>query len=56
LAWPLASVLFSSRVAGFEDYPGPTGALGAVIALLMWLSATIIIVGVELNSEDERRR
>lgn len=57
VAWFLGSVLFSGYVASFEDYNKTYGALGAVIALLMWmwLSATIILVGAELNSETERQ-
>lgn len=57
VAWLLGSVLFSWYVASFEDYNKTYGALGAVIALLMWmwLSATIILVGAELNSEAERQ-
>jgi len=57
VAWLLGSVLFSWYVASFEDYNKTYGALGAVIALLMWmwLSATIILVGAELNSETERQ-
>lgn len=57
VAWLLASILFSWYVASFEDYNKTYGALGAVIALLMWmwLSATIILVGAELNSETERQ-
>ncbi len=57
IAWLLGSVLFSWYVASFEDYNKTYGALGAVIALLMWmwLSATIILVGAELNSEAERQ-
>ncbi|MCU4180146.1 YihY/virulence factor BrkB family protein [Bosea sp. BH3] len=57
VAWLLGSVLFSWYLASFEDYNKTYGALGAVIALLMWmwLSATIILVGAELNSEAERQ-
>lgn len=57
VAWLLGSVLFSWYVASFEDYNKTYGALGAVIALLMWmwLSSTIILVGAELNSETERQ-
>lgn len=57
IAWLLGSILFSWYVASFEDYNKTYGALGAVIALLMWmwLSATIILVGAELNSETERQ-
>ncbi len=56
-AWLLGSLLFSWYVASFEDYNKTYGALGAVIALLMWmwLSATIVLVGAELNSETERQ-
>lgn len=56
-AWLIGSVLFSWYVASFEDYNKTYGTLGAVIALLMWmwLSATIILVGAELNSEAERQ-
>lgn len=57
ISWLLASALFSWYVASFEDYNKTYGALGAVIALLMWmwLSATIILVGAEINSEAERQ-
>lgn len=56
-AWLTGSLLFSWYVASFEDYNKTYGTLGAVIALLMWiwLSATIILVGAELNSEAERQ-
>ena len=57
VAWLIGSILFSWYVASFEDYNKTYGTLGAVIALLMWmwLSATIILVGAELNSEAERQ-
>jgi membrane protein len=57
IGWLLGSLLFSWYVANFEDYNKTYGALGALIGLLtwMWLSATIVLVGAELNSETERQ-
>jgi membrane protein len=57
VAWLLGSLLFSWYVANFEDYNKTYGALGALIGLLtwMWLSAIIVLVGAELNSETERQ-
>jgi len=57
VSWLAASVIFSWYVANFEDYNKTYGAIGAVIGLLtwMWLSATIVLVGAELNSETERQ-
>ncbi len=56
-AWLMASALFSWYVANFEDYNKTYGTLGAVVGLLMWmwLSATIVLIGAELNSEAERQ-
>ncbi len=56
-AWLIGSALFSWYVANFEDYNETYGTLGAVVALMMWLwlSATIILIGAELNSESERQ-
>lgn len=49
------SMLFSWYAANFADYNGTYGSLGAVIGFMtwMWLSATIILVGAELNAEIE---
>ncbi len=57
VGWLVASLLFSWYVANFEDYNKTYGTIGAVIGLLtwMWLSATIVLVGAELNSEAERQ-
>ncbi|WP_197279781.1 YihY/virulence factor BrkB family protein [Bosea sp. AAP35] len=57
VTWLVASLLFSWYVANFEDYNATYGTVGAVIGLLtwMWLSATIVLVGAELNSEAERQ-
>lgn len=57
VAWVAGSILFSWYVANFEDYNKTYGTIGAVIGLLtwMWLSATILLVGAELNAETERQ-
>ena len=52
----ITSVLFSWYAANFANYNETYGSLGAVIALMMWLwlAATIVLVGAEVNSEIER--
>ncbi|WP_187640083.1 YihY/virulence factor BrkB family protein [Bosea sp. F3-2] len=57
IAWLAGSMLFSWYVANFEDYNKTYGAVGVVIGLLtwMWLSATIVLIGAELNAEAERQ-
>lgn len=51
------SMLFSWYAANFGKFNETYGSLGAVIAFMtwMWLSATIVMVGAELNSEIERK-
>jgi membrane protein len=57
IGWLVASLAFSWYAENFEDYNKTYGAIGAVIGLLtwMWLSATIVLIGAELNSETERQ-
>jgi membrane protein len=57
VSWLAGSLLLSWYVANFEDYNKTYGTIGAVIGLLtwMWLSATIVLIGAELNSESERQ-
>jgi len=45
------------RMDHFGDYGATYGSLGAAIGLMMWMwmSATIVLYGAELNSEIERR-
>jgi membrane protein len=55
--WILVSVGFASYVASFASYGKTYGALGGVIALMMWfyLSSFTIVIGAEINAEMERQ-
>lgn len=57
LLWLITSILFSLYVSNFGSYNATYGALGAVIILLLWfqLTAYIILLGAEINSESERQ-
>lgn len=57
IIWMAASMGFSWYVANFGEYDKTYGTVGAVIGLMMWMwiSATIILVGAELNAESERQ-
>lgn len=52
-----SSYLFSWYAANFADYNETYGSLGAVVLLMMWLwiNATVVLIGAELNAELERR-
>jgi membrane protein len=54
----LLSMLFSFYAASLGKFNETYGSLGAAIALLtwLWLSATIIMLGAELNAEMDRRK
>ncbi len=53
--WLLASLGFSFYVQNFGSYDKTFGPLATVVVLLMWLyiSAFVVIVGAEVNSELE---
>lgn len=53
--WLLGSGLFSLYISNFSNYDETYGALAGVIVVLLWLflSAFIVILGAELNSEME---
>ena len=53
----VVSGLFSWYVANFSDDNATYGSLGATIGLMtwLWITATLIIVGAEVNSEIEHQ-
>lgn len=57
LLWLLLTLGFGFYVANFGSYDATYGSLGAVVVLLTWLylSAYILLLGAELNSELERQ-
>jgi membrane protein len=58
LLWILASAAFAFYVANFSSYNETYGALGGVIAFMVWLWITniAVLLGAELNAELERER
>ena len=56
-AWLAATLGFGFYVSNFGNYNATYGSLGAVIVFLTWLylSAYIVLLGAELNSEIETR-
>ena len=57
LLWTVGSIGFSIYVRNFANYNATYGSLGAVIIMLfwLWLSAFIVLLGAELNSEMEHQ-
>jgi membrane protein len=55
--WILTSISFSWYVSSFGSYDRNYGALGAIIGFMtwIWLSATVILIGAELNAEMEHQ-
>jgi membrane protein len=55
LLWVLASIGFSIYVNSFGNYNKTYGALAGIIILMFWLylTAVIVLVGAELNTEME---
>jgi membrane protein len=53
--WLVGSLLFSYYVNNFGNYNEMYGSFAAVIILLLWffLTAYIILLGAEINSEME---
>jgi membrane protein len=57
ILWLVVSMLFSWYAGNFGNYNKTYGSLGAVIAFMVWtwLSATIVLMGGELNAEIEHQ-
>ncbi|HVG47293.1 MAG TPA: YihY/virulence factor BrkB family protein [Rubellimicrobium sp.] len=57
ILWLIGSVVFAIYVQNFGAYNETFGALGGVIVLLtwLWLSAFIVLMGAEVDSEIERQ-
>ena len=57
LLWIGGSALLSYYLSNFANYSATYGSLGAAIGLMMWmwLSASTVLFGAELNSEIERQ-
>lgn len=55
--WLLATIGFAFYVSNFGSYNATYGSLGAVVVFLTWmyLSAYVVLMGGELNSELERQ-
>lgn len=58
LLWLVASIAFQIYASNFGTYNETYGSLGAIVVMLLWLwiSATVVLVGAEINSVLERRR
>ncbi len=57
VAWVVGSAAFSYYVSHFGNYDKTYGSLGAAVGFLtwVWLSATIVLIGAELNAETEQQ-
>jgi membrane protein len=57
VGWLVVSVAFSYYAAHFGSYNRTYGTLGAAIGFMtwLWLSATIVLVGAELDAEMEHQ-
>jgi membrane protein len=57
VAWIGASFLFSWYLGRFNSYNATYGSLGAVAAMMMWLwiSASLVLLGAQLNAEIEHQ-
>jgi membrane protein len=55
--WIIVSAGFAWYVGSFATYGKTYGALGGIIALLVWfyLTSLVVVIGAEINSEMERQ-
>jgi membrane protein len=58
VVWLVASAAFAFYVANFGSYNKTYGALGGVVAFLVWLwiSNVALLLGAEFNARSERSR
>jgi membrane protein len=58
LLWIAASIGFQIYVSNFGSYNETYGSLAAIVIMLLWLwiSATVVLVGAEINAVLEGRR
>lgn len=56
-AWIAMSILFSYYLGHFGNYAATYGSLATIAGLMMWLwlSALVVLIGIELNAELEKR-
>jgi membrane protein len=50
------SATFSLYLGHVANYTASYGALSAVIGLMMWISAVIVLIGAKLNAELNKSR
>jgi membrane protein len=57
IGWLIVSIAFSYYAAHFGSYNKTYGTLGAAIGFMtwLWLSATVVLVGAELDAEMEHQ-
>lgn len=57
VAWLAGSLLLSWYLSNFANYDATYGSLGAGIGLMMWMwiSAIVVLLGAQLNSEIEHQ-
>jgi membrane protein len=55
--WLAGSALLSFYLSNYANYDATYGSLGAAIGLMvwMWMSAIVVLLGAELNSEIEHQ-
>jgi len=55
--WIAGSAIFSYYMKNYADYGATYGSLGAAIGMMMWMwmSAIVVLLGAELNSEIEHQ-
>lgn len=57
VTWVVGSIAFSWYVSHFGSYDKTYGSLGAAVGFMtwIWLSATIVLIGAEVNAEMEQQ-